>query len=39
MEDVEEETKALAAKMGGITILRKGYVDVISNGMKGIITW
>jgi hypothetical protein len=38
MEDAAEETKLLAAKMGGVTILRKGAVDVISNGMKG-TTW
>lgn len=35
MEDIEEETRSLAAEMGGVTILRKGRVDVISNGVKG----
>lgn len=33
--DSEEQTRSLAAKMGGVTILRKGHVDVISNGVKG----
>lgn len=33
IEDSEEETKTLAAKMGGVTILRKGSVDIISNGV------
>ena len=35
IEESEEETKHLAAEMGGITILRKGAVDIISNGTKG----
>lgn len=34
IEESEEETKRLAAEMGGVTILRKGAVDIISNGAK-----
>ena len=33
--DAKEETKSLASKMGGVTIVRKGRVDVISNGSAG----
>lgn len=34
--DAEEQTRMLAAKMGGVTVLRKGEVDVISNGLHGV---
>ncbi len=33
----QEETKLLAAKMGGVTVVRKGLWDVISNGTKGMV--
>ena len=29
-----EQTRLLAEKMGGVTILRKGHVDIISNGCQ-----
>ncbi len=31
----QEETKALATKLGGVTVVRKGHTDIISNGTKG----
>ncbi len=33
--DVTDQTKALAAKMGNLVILRKGRVDTISDGSHG----
>ena len=31
----QEETKCLAMKMEGVTVVRKGHADIISNGTKG----
>ena len=31
----QEETKSLAMKMEGVTVVRKGHTDIISNGTEG----
>jgi len=33
--DLGEQTKALAAEMGNLVILRKGHIDTISDGHQG----
>ena len=35
--DAVEQTRTLANKMGNLVILRKGEVDVISDGSQGIV--
>ena len=34
--DSQEQTRELAKRMGNLTILRKGKIDIISDGDKGI---
>ncbi len=34
-DNIDSETQQLAAKMGNITVLRKGRIDSISDGNKG----
>ena len=34
-DNIDSQTRQLAAKMGNITVLRKGQVDLISDGDKG----
>ena len=34
-DSIDSETRQLAAKMGNITVLRKGKIDSISDGNKG----
>ena len=34
-DNIDSQTRQLAAKMGNITVLRKGQVDSISDGDKG----
>ena len=33
--DNQEQTKELATKMGNLTILRKGLIDIVSDGENG----
>ena len=33
--DKEEQTKSLAAELGNLVIVRKGHVDIITDGEQG----